>query len=602
MANRVSFELTSKQEQAVRGFLDLVKAQDKAVGAHGRATGAADRYEKKIRSATATIGKMYTGVVALAGTYGLVRLTQNAFSTADAIAKTADKIGITTDALQELRGAGKLTGIEIAQMDMALTMLGRNLGEFAKTGAGEAKGIITGFSKEFQEMAKAGAPVDVLLEKLGDEFQTLGSRNEQLAAAQKLAGRSGTILLNLLDKQSGGIRNMRQELRDAGVVIEEKFLRAAEAANDSMGILADQTMARFNAAILTTAPALNDFVSNLSVMVTKAGEFYKMTSTGLDVMQDASQLKRLDEWIAKLEQAKKEGKDIYNWSPSQQRRLTVDESLAEARARRQSLLDNSPLNPFRPNKTTTTTTKPPGTGGMDDEPLDKTASAAKEAADKLKELTERTKMVADDLGLANDEITGLAKNAREAVGSVATFGRSLDEAEDRRLAAEAREASAQALREREAQVADIVGRMEKGLIKPGGPPPEFMRPGEHVKDYLARIQDRGSGEYSGFTRIRLEEAFRAFQADLDLNRATLDPNEPTGLKNRRAFLENRQLRDDIDAEWRQFDRGRLRNPHDALRAAESASNITFVVDTVNFQPSSAQVRFLNQRKAVDGLL
>jgi hypothetical protein len=69
---------------------------------------------------------------------GLAALVDRSISAADAIGKTADKIGVGVEALQELRFAAKASGIEQQTLDMALPRFTRRAAEAAQ-GIGEAK-------------------------------------------------------------------------------------------------------------------------------------------------------------------------------------------------------------------------------------------------------------------------------------------------------------------------------------------------------------------------------------------------------------------------------------------------------------------------------
>ena len=76
--------------------------------------------------------KGINGILA-GGALGL--LIKRNIEAADAIAKTADTIGITTDALQELRFAGEIAGVAVGAMDSALQAFGKRVGE-ARVGTG----------------------------------------------------------------------------------------------------------------------------------------------------------------------------------------------------------------------------------------------------------------------------------------------------------------------------------------------------------------------------------------------------------------------------------------------------------------------------------
>jgi hypothetical protein len=82
-----------------------------------------------------TLGGALIGVTTVGG---LAALVDRSISAADAIGKTADKIGVGVEALQELRFAAKASGVEQQTLDMALQRFTRRAAEAAQ-GTGEAK-------------------------------------------------------------------------------------------------------------------------------------------------------------------------------------------------------------------------------------------------------------------------------------------------------------------------------------------------------------------------------------------------------------------------------------------------------------------------------
>jgi hypothetical protein len=75
------------------------------------------RQAELLRTGIRTLGGALAGVVTVGG---LAALVDRSISTADAIGKTADKIGVGVEALQELRFAAKASGVEQQTLDMAL--------------------------------------------------------------------------------------------------------------------------------------------------------------------------------------------------------------------------------------------------------------------------------------------------------------------------------------------------------------------------------------------------------------------------------------------------------------------------------------------------
>jgi len=78
---------------------------------------------------------MRTVIGTLAGGAGIGYLVKKSLNMADTIAKTADRIGITTKALQEWRHAARLSGLTTAELDKGLEAFAKRLGE-ARAGTG----------------------------------------------------------------------------------------------------------------------------------------------------------------------------------------------------------------------------------------------------------------------------------------------------------------------------------------------------------------------------------------------------------------------------------------------------------------------------------
>ena len=72
---------------------------------------------KKVSGAVFSMKNALVGAVGAAGFGALIKSSINA---GDELAKTADKLGVTTQALAGLRHAAELTGVSTGTMDMAL--------------------------------------------------------------------------------------------------------------------------------------------------------------------------------------------------------------------------------------------------------------------------------------------------------------------------------------------------------------------------------------------------------------------------------------------------------------------------------------------------
>jgi hypothetical protein len=128
---QVKAELVSVGQSGEQSLKRIETAGDRASGGLkdlGRQAGL-------LRTGIRTLGGALAGVTTVGG---LAALVNRSISAADAIGKTADKIGVGVEALQELRFAAKASGVEQQTLDMALQRFTRRAAEAAQ-GTGEAK-------------------------------------------------------------------------------------------------------------------------------------------------------------------------------------------------------------------------------------------------------------------------------------------------------------------------------------------------------------------------------------------------------------------------------------------------------------------------------
>ena len=171
----------------------------------------------------------------------------------DEIGKTADKLGVTTDALQELRTIAESEGIGQGALDSSLERLNKRLGE-AQQGTGAAAKMLERLGLEADKLALMG--LDDALGVIADRISALPQPTERAAAAAALFGREGVAMVNLLRRGSDGMDQMRQEARDLGIVLDENLVRGAEEAQNKLDLMGRVISAQLNSALIDLAPYL----------------------------------------------------------------------------------------------------------------------------------------------------------------------------------------------------------------------------------------------------------------------------------------------------------------------------------------------------------
>jgi hypothetical protein len=222
---------------------------------------AKDKTKKAFSSVTQGLsgvtGKLFNLKSALAGTVGAVgfgAMIKSSLKTQDALGKTADKLGATTEALAGLRHAGELTGVANNKMDMSLQRMTRRLSEVAETGSGPAAKALKEMGLNAEELLKL--PLEEQLGAVADGMQNAATQGDKVRLAFALFDSEGVDLVNTLSKGSEGLATMIKEADDLGVTLSRLEVAQIEAANDQFTRLGAQAKGAANQITAALAPAL----------------------------------------------------------------------------------------------------------------------------------------------------------------------------------------------------------------------------------------------------------------------------------------------------------------------------------------------------------
>ena len=223
-----------------------IRAFDKTKKGFGSAT-------KGLKAIAGSVFSLRTALVGVAGAAGFGLLVKSSLNATDSLAKTAAKIGTTTEALGALRYAADLTGVATQTMDMALQRFTRRTAE-AAAGTGEAKGAIKELGINAQELNRM--PLDKRMIVLADAFENVKSESYSLRLAFKLFDSEGAALVNTLSQGSDGLKEMLGEAKLLGLTMSSTAAKGVEDTVDSLTKLkslfkgvTDQTVAAFAPAI-----------------------------------------------------------------------------------------------------------------------------------------------------------------------------------------------------------------------------------------------------------------------------------------------------------------------------------------------------------------
>jgi len=235
-------------------------------------------FRKKMSGVSKTIKKLAIGFgkiakkVALFGAalgalalVAIVTLTKKGLAAVDSLTKLARSLDTTTEGIIALQHAAVIGGVDIEKMDKAVGKMYKNIGEAKLLGTGEALEVFDSLGISLESISGLGA--DVTFGKISDAINKLSDAEMRSAAANKIFGKTGVDLLNVIKDGSQGMADMRQEVEELGMAFTDKMGNQVEQANDAWarigGIwrgLSNQLAVHFAPILIEIANRIRDFV------------------------------------------------------------------------------------------------------------------------------------------------------------------------------------------------------------------------------------------------------------------------------------------------------------------------------------------------------
>lgn len=213
---------------------------------------------KGLKSVAGAVFSMKSAIASAVGIGGIGLMIQQSLKATDALAKTATRIGTTTEALSKLHFAADLTGVSTDTMNMALQRFTRRTSEAAR-GTGEARGALRDLNLNAEHLLRL--PLDEQMIKLAQAFEENIDPVNRTATAMKLFDSEGVALLQTLDGGAKGLREMFTEAELLGLVMDDKLAAGVTEANDSITRLFAGTRGLVRQFTAALAPAITAVVT-----------------------------------------------------------------------------------------------------------------------------------------------------------------------------------------------------------------------------------------------------------------------------------------------------------------------------------------------------
>tara|TARA_R110001606_G_scaffold219784_6_gene367682 strand:- start:819 stop:2414 length:1596 start_codon:yes stop_codon:yes gene_type:complete len=214
-----------------------------------------------------SIFSLKAGLVSVAGAAGLGLLVKSSLQSIDTLGKTASKLGVTSQALQKLRFASQLAGVETRTVDMAVQRFTRRLSEAAQN-TGEAKDALKELGLNAKELSKQ--PLEKQMLTLADAFEDVKSSGDRVRLAFKLFDSEGVAFVNTLQGGSSALQEMFRDAESLGFILSNSAVKGVERANDSIGKLFVVLKGVTDQMVAALAPALRVIVDLLTNKIANA--------------------------------------------------------------------------------------------------------------------------------------------------------------------------------------------------------------------------------------------------------------------------------------------------------------------------------------------
>lgn len=256
---------------------------------------------KQLNNVGLGVKKAFGGIAVAAGAWGVKSQIEESVAFADALAKTADKLGLTTDELQEYRFAAKLSNIEQTALDTGMQRWIRRLGE-AASGSGDLKKVLEANNIAIRDENGQLRDSNAVLGDYADAIQGAETDQEKLLLSFKAFDTEGVAMVNMLRDGSQGLQELRQNARDSGAVMDSELIRKAEIINDKWETLTHTIGVELKSALISVADVFVDTATNAEKMDIIA---VKMRAINLEIEHGAQMGRR--EFGGEIERLKQLG-------------------------------------------------------------------------------------------------------------------------------------------------------------------------------------------------------------------------------------------------------------------------------------------------------
>ena len=240
-------------------------------------------FAKKVRANSAAVVKSL-GAIGTVGAVALGAIYKQSSANIDALAKQADKLGVTTQALAGLQHAADLTGVSSKALNKGLLDMTVKIQDATK-GMGEGKEAIKELGLDANKLA-AMSP-DKAFIAISEAMKGVEHHGNKVAIAYDLFGAKGVDLLNTLAMGEEALNKTAKEAEILGLALNRVDAAKVEAANDAMTRSAGVVTGLGNTITVSLAPYVKGISDEFYNAALEAGGFGEFTTNTLNSVVQA---------------------------------------------------------------------------------------------------------------------------------------------------------------------------------------------------------------------------------------------------------------------------------------------------------------------------
>lgn len=279
----LSVDLTAK----IAGFeANMDKANKKLRSSQKKMNSSLSRIQggfKKLGGAVKSFAGVLAGGLALRA---FIQASEAAIAFGDTLAKQADRIGLSVEALQELRFAAERGGVGLEALDKALAKLSIGVGE-AQAGTGTLVTLLQKIDPKLLADLEVAPDLEAALDLVFERLKNTESAFERNAIAGAAFGKKAGLAFGTF---AGDVDDLRGRLRDMGGVLDEELARKAEVAADELTDLDIVLKTKLRTSVLENIEGFIGFktlMSEIAIFSVELGAALGTLSTKFDNFLDS---------------------------------------------------------------------------------------------------------------------------------------------------------------------------------------------------------------------------------------------------------------------------------------------------------------------------